>query len=101
MRHQIKWIVDLGEHLSTVKVNRYIKARFLLSNLFNKSLNGVDYHVSFLKWKEICLSWTNAKIVSDSLYLEVAWSTLAIVYSVTRLDNILDFGQLFKAFGNN
>ena len=27
--------------------------------------------------------------------------TLSIGGSVTRLGNLLDFGQLFKAFGNN
>ena len=27
--------------------------------------------------------------------------TLSSIGSVTRLDDILDFGQLFKAFGNN
>ena len=49
------------------------------------------------------LSW--ATIRYNIIYLIFKrpniWYNMDIVCSVTRLGNLLDFGQLFEAFGNN
>ena len=44
------------------------------------------------------INFTFAKLLPDKLYVRAA---ITIVISVPRLGDILDFGQLFKAFGNN
>ena len=39
----------------------------------------------------------DAKMINQMML----WKLLSVMFSVTRLGDLLDFGQLFKAFGNN
>ena len=37
----------------------------------------------------------------DEVLMTGDWSGAELINSVTRLGDLLDFGQVFKAFGNN
>ena len=45
------------------------------------------------------LQWTEEKAATNDL--AGLPGTMRVITSVTRLGDLLDFGQLFKAFGNN
>ena len=55
---------------------------------------------NFLAEKDKAKAWKGRQ-GPVGLMPEVLHSLLSSVSSVTRMDDLLDFGQLFKAFGNN
>ena len=47
------------------------------------------------------LSWKGVSGLPDNLAIQQKGTLFCEAISVTRLGDLLDFGQLFKAFGNN